>query len=620
MNNIKPIHANLISNVVYDSDYKENCPIAAVEVINYNPDRVLNHVNFQDSIYENTLSFCKIEKIYNNSSGVFPYYEYPYVSSASGVMYYLISNYASDAHRNKEVFYQYELLFDAYSNNVDAGISIYKDGEILLDKSTYIIQYSDDLLADGSGRYSETTWNTNISSIGSIKRIRILFPLAAKDSNSYYTVNYIKHLNNAKTATEELVELEDIYSVNRDYNVTSQGIELTPNSRIPLDTSLLYLIKDTSRRIFSNGVLQVKNQGYQTDKTSSWNLALNTGSFIVRDGIFNSASGVIYSLGNVYGSGYLPINSSSAKLVRSDIIKVQESPIYVDTTNYTYPLYTVDVYDKVATNFNTIPGKISIDINGITQTNIKILSIDRKKGYIKFNTELNNVDELEVTYYTNAVNSLVLSNLELNPKIPTSAKVHIVDYLDGIGIALRPYDPLDSDTEFPYIYNPNDPESTRLCTKLVEVGDTLPSGVPWSSDFFKINEVYINKLSVDMLKITDARVIRGGINTDVTFDDNDKIKEKNWYTDMGYYDGETLPFSNTIVIHIPKYKLEEEKSKWINHIQPKYDNPQEGYTQGVRSFNAYLDQTIKRYISIGSDYILVPTELDGTFSGILNLE
>ena len=74
------------------------------------------------------------------------------------------------------------------------------------------------------------------------------------------------------------------------------------------------------------------------------------------------------------------------------------------------------------------------------------------------------------------------------------------------------------------------------------------------------------------------------------------------------------------MIHIPRARLDALRNQWIDKVAPDYDNVYDGVTQGTRSFNFYLNQIIRRYISAGSNYILVPTEVDGTFSTILNLE
>jgi hypothetical protein len=596
----------------------EDCPVVAVEVVGFSPDKVIRQVDYQNSIFANAPDFCVIERL-AKVSGVYPIYEYPFLEEASGIIQYLVTDLAANAHTGKELFYQYELLYDAYLPDLENSLSLYKNGDVIIDKNSYSLQFSSDLL-ENHARYSKTDWSSGILEDTDIRRTRLLLPTDFNDINAFYTIKYTKSLYNSKTFTEELIELEPIYYQDIDFEITNSGLTLLPNSAIPSNTENLYLLKDPEKRIYSKGLSTIKDIGYQTEQTSSWKLKLNTGAFISRPSIFGTASGIAYKLGDVYGTGYIPIVSSKSRIVRDDIIKVDDVPIYVDTSKYTYPRYQIDIYDKSTENFNDAIGKIAIDINGKSQTNLTIKCVDRKKGYILFNGELNRIDELEVAHYIKMEDSLFLEKLELNPKIPLVSGVdtfHILDYPEGAGIALRPYDSNDSDTEYPYIYDASSDESSRICYQITDIGASGIS-VNWSGNFFKIAELYLNHLTPDILKITDARTVGGGVNLNNI--QNDIARERKWYTNIGYYGGEPLPHNSNIIIHIPRASIDSLRNQWINYALETYDNTYDGTTQGTQLFNSHLDQVIRRYISAGSDYILIPTEVDGTFSGILNLE
>ena len=596
---------------------KEDCPIVAVEVVGFSPDRVLKSIDYQNSNFANTRDFCTVERL-TKVNNVYPIYEYPYLTNAN-IVNYLLTDYVANAQSGKELFYQYETLFDVYSPDLDNAISIYKNGEFIVDKKTYILQFSNDLLGNSNARYSDTDWTSGIFTSG-IKRTRILMPLEFAEENTYYVAKYTKSLYGAKIPTEELIELQSIYTQDTDFSITSSGLMILPSSKITSTDGSLYLIKNPDKRVFSNGITTIKDAGYQTDKTSSWHLKLNTGSFISRGSIFETASGIPYKLDSVYGAENIPIASTNPKLITENIIKLSDTPVYVDETKYSYPLYHIDIYDKSDTNVIDTTGKISIDINGKSNTNLTISSIDRNKGYLMLNNEINRVDQLEVTHYIKTTDAIILENFELNPKMPSSdSGFNISGYLTGFGIALRVYDSGNYDTCYPYVYDVNIPEESRICYQIKDINETGTS-VAWSSNFFKITELYLNKLTPDILKITDARVIGGGVDLDNLEDDKDIVKEKEWYTNIGYYGGSPLPHSSTIIIHIPRENLDSLRTQWINETLTNNENLYDGTTQGTKAFNFHLDQTIRRYISAGSDYILLPTETDGTISGILNLE
>jgi hypothetical protein len=313
--------------------------------------------------------------------------------------------------------------------------------------------------------------------------------------------------------------------------------------------------------------------------------------------------------------------------IADDIIKVDQVPIYIDQTNFTYPLYTIDTYDRASDLLIDPNGKIAISVNGKSVPELKILSIDTEKGYMQLNKSLLSTDQLELDYYLNPTGHIVVSNLELNPKNASTLMFHISGYLtDGLGLAMRPYNPSDLRTELIYIYNPHDNESTRNCQSIPPIGSGSIT-VPWSGELFAtLCELNLNRLSKDVVKITDARRITSIEDTKLS----EKLKlvqisglnqhESEWYTDKGFYDGEPLAFGNTLIIHIPSGIFYSARDQWIASIENSVEDSFEAIEKGTREFNFYLDQVIKRYISAGTNYVLIPVDSSGEFMDIVRLD
>ena len=71
---------------------------------------------------------------------------------------------------------------------------------------------------------------------------------------------------------------------------------------------------------------------------------------------------------------------------------------------------------------------------------------------------------------------------------------------------------------------------------------------------------------------------------------------------------------------IPSEKINTLRTNFVNHYNTNLSGDYYSSTKGEQEFKFYLDQHIRRYLSAGSDYILVPIGTDGNLSGILNLE
>lgn len=606
-----------------DSTYSaSDCPIAAFEYIGFSPNKVLDTISYEDDVYENTRDYYITETI-NNSDGVYPITHYPFVSDLSGKIPFLVTNYISNGIA-KPLFYQYELLYDAYSTENAETITLYKNNEIVVNKEEYIIEFSYDLLNDGNSRYeyfSSDLWG-EFKSTESVHRVRILVPVAFSDPGDFYTVSYNKSVYGARTPQRELVELRSIYKENEDYIVTSSGLVLPGISKISSDSLSLYIVKDPDYRIKPIGV---EPPVYQPDEISSWRLRLNPGSILINSGLYNGTTKRSYLLENLYASDNIPITNVKPIAVYDNILRLRESPIYVDPTKYVHPLYEIELYDKKDLVLIDDLGKMSVEVNGVARTDIRIKSIDRHKGYLMLDTTLQQTDEIELNFYVEQSGYMVVDNLELNPKVIAGDSLfHISGYFDGLGIALRPYDSGNLDTHYPYLYDASLPETDRNYKMIPEIGEATETG--YFENMLPICELNINRLSTDMVKVTDARTIGGGIDDEVDLDDwmvnatGLNIREKGWYTNKGYYGGEPLSMASNIVIHVPSGVLFSGRQRWIDSLSGIHPDPREAYNRGTREYNFYLDQVIRRYISAGSDYILIPIDSSGNFMDIVTLD
>jgi hypothetical protein len=273
---------------------------------------------------------------------------------------------------------------------------------------------------------------------------------------------------------------------------------------------------------------------------------------------------------------------------------------------------------------------MAIDVNGVTRTDIKVKSIDTQKGFIQLDTNLDPTDEIEVTFFMSPSGNFLIQNLELNPKVTGTdvADFHISGYPDGFGIAVRPYSDSVSGW-YPYIYDLSEPEATRTLQNIYKFGRVYESVTPnWTDDdFVTVCEVDLNRLSSEIVTLVDARTAGGGVMMDrelrewfkLNYSGGIQEHEKDWYTDYGYFGGAPLSNSSIIVIHIPNEVLETLENRWIDYYTTEMNDPTEARDRAYKEYKHNLDQTIRRHISAGTEYIIVPT-ISGQFTGkILDL-
>lgn len=592
-----------------------DCPITAIEYEGFSPNKIVNIRSKENDVYENTVDFHRAETLIYNGSN-YPIVHYPFSATYNDRLNYLVTD-------KGDLFYQYELLYNAFSNVSGFVVkNIYKNNETLVDKKNYKIQYSYDLLSTGSPRYSNTTW-------GDIKqtdthRVRVLLPFSFSSKKDFYVIDYDKVLNGVKTYQKELIELRPLYS-SLDYAITSSGLNVSGNLN-PNGLSL-NLIKDPSKRVHPLDIVTLKGQNaYLSDKDAQWKLRLNVGSFYSASGFYTGSSGYLYNIENSYSTIPIPLTNIKPSMINKNIIQVKETPIYINESVYTYPTYRIDLYEKNNSGLYDASGKFAVDINGVTRSDIKIKSIDREKGFIELNTSLNTTDEVELSFYLSNSGFIVLENLELNPKISTSGgfAYHINNYPNGLGIALPPFNATNN-YKYPFIYDLSKDPSSRTVSGIFDVGDASTYSESWDNKFLSICEIDLNKLTPDMVKITDARRVGGGVVNNKLLEDwfSSNLSgiysyEKNWYTDIGQYDGAPLSNSSLVIIHVPNDIITSAKQQWINYFKT-YTTIDDSEILAEKEFKHYLDQTIRRYISAGTDYIIMPTVSGQVLGTILNL-
>lgn len=613
-----------IQNQAYS---KGDCPIAAIEYEGFSPNKIVDIVSRENDFYENTIDFHRIE-ILTKTNGIYPIRHYPYHETLNNKLQYLITDFRSNSSNGSPLFFQYEPLFDVYAPSSGLAISnIYKNDSTVINPDQYIIQYSYDLLASGNVRYTTTSWGSQ-DKTKNIHRVRVLLPYEFITENQFYTIEYNKSNYQTNQYQKELIELESLYH-DSDYSISSSGLSLDSGSNIRTSGNLI-IVKDPRYRATPLDIVAIKDENdYLSDQIATWRLRMNVGAFMQSSGFFTGTSSNLYAMEDNYFDGsYIPVTNVKPELVRPDMLRIKESPIYIDATKYTYPLYRIDVYDKTNATLSDEEGKIAIDINGQTRNDIKIKSIDRAKGYIHIDRELDPTDEIEVSFFLSPSGNFIIDNLEMNPKISGgTTDFHISGYPDGMGLALRPYTN-DISGWYPYIYNLSDPVSSRTASNLYRKDSPSDAVVSnWSSDdFITIAEIDLNRLSSDIVKLTDARRPGGGVLINNKLSNWFKVNhsgikehEKAWYSDYGYYGGSPLSNSSIIVIHIPQESIDAERDKWDKYYEYNMDNLEEAKEKADSEFKHYLDQAIRKHISAGTDYILVPT-ISGAFSNkILDL-
>lgn len=592
-------------------DYTD-CPIAVIQLDGYSPDKIINTITYQDDIYENSADYHRsIALSPSNLSGTISGFPLEfYGGSTYNNIDLLVSEKVNG--RTEPLYYSYELQFDSYSITESDILQIYKNNEEKIDPSRYIVQFIGDQTLQTSfeagqldiyGRYASGVaplWNefVNVTATNSIYRIRLLLPLDFNNEQDFFTIRYNKHTFGKNYPNHlELIELNKLYNagIDKDFYIDSNAtIRYGSNTNIPTTgINTLWVIKDPDSQVQPVSIFSLNSDEYQNDAGSEWNLRMSTGSFLTH-GELDGTNKKFFKCSFIEDVNF--DNSASLQpfvyihptFRGRNLLKVDEKPIYIDENKYIYPNYQIDMYEKYAENTNSVDiesfenvmptGTLAIDVNGKPAKNIHVASIDRKKGYILLDRNLNTDDQINLFFYVDQTQEITISNLELNPRVNGVygfGNNKSIKSWQNIGIALRkwPDDGIDSIStdDRPKYYNPyffdfDNPTSgfyqsspVSSIIPITPVYDSMifdpynPTGShvdPVNGIFVPICHLGLNKLTKDNIKTTDARVIGGGVHdSSIQKLTNDQL---NSYVDIGFYDGEPLPHAGFVIIHIPR--------------------------------------------------------------------
>lgn len=593
----------------YDSS---DCPVCTVQMDGFSPDKIINTIDYSDMIYSNSHNYHKsvvLSKKDEANQYKISYYEVDenYYND------YLITNFVSN--NNKPLYYSYELKFDAFGVTASDIITIYKNNEQIVPASDYIIQFADITFTDNYYndnnnpaylRYSNNIeWTNNFNNQEDIHRVRVLLPIDFHNVNDFYTIRYNKHLYNVNFPIHtELIELNVLYKFGSDFDIIEDSddklsiIHIPESSSFPSDVPEIYIIKDPESIINPLGSFSLDKQGPQTDNISSWNLRVNGGKFIMPSDYkgeninsFNLQY-VDYSSEQTQEDRFQPLTYVVPDLLAANILKVDQTPIYINDDDYLYPDYNITVYHSKTVDIDDIPsGSIGIDVDNVMINDIDISSIDRNKGYILTNKTFTVNDNINLFYYTDMNSNIFIRNLELNPKLQKNYGFNSDSekkLFNTIGIVLRKlpesledlttpeekskyyypwffeFDEDLTDNQFTFYRATTYPSITTADSMLGKLihNPYSSDGVGEDGEFLLLAILSVNKLTPDTLTITDARKFGGGINPKNI--DRLDANQKNSYTDVGFYDGEPVPHGGTIIIHIPQKIVENLISRWEN--------------------------------------------------------
>lgn len=667
--------------------YLSEAAIATVQLNDFNPDTIIKSVNYENLISENSEDYITVETLEPIASGTGEFLIKGYISQTTAQQEYesnvdyLITEKTNSL--NEPLFYEYQLKFDAYGLTNTDLVEVYKNNIELVPPSKYRLEYGEDTfknryitMPDDThvGRYdSNLEWSA--FKPGEVEhRIRLLFPLEFADENAFYTVRYVKRLFDVNHPTHtELVELDRLYGgeLNSPFTGTNHkpfSYEINYNKLI-LDTDVipseninfLYIVRNPENQIKQNGLVQLLTDGSQKEADASWSLRIQTGTFITGDAVFDEVTSkyqISYEGEEQYK--YQMMAYIKPNRIGNNIYKINQNPFYVNSEKYVYPYYNIDVPYTI--DGNDLPhGSVGFDLDALLLRDVKISSIDRTKGFLLFNKPIPNDKDFSMFLYVDVTRNIYIRNFEFNPRIRdiygtnSDSSVSIQD----VGIAIRrtrePITGNDRTVYFsPYFFDYKNPTKfyrasvvpTSVARSPVDGAlnwNPYTSGADPEGEFIPIALFTLNELSPDVLKITDARTINGGIKDSAKPDLSNH--QENSYTDIGYYDGELLPHIGMIIVHLPRIIYTDLVKRWIDSdmFNPElytdittyeieqfmdgsdekeyYNNLLMGlattgdpvsdpYTRMLihwaeKEASQYLDKLIKKYIACGSQYILM---------------
>jgi len=518
------------------------------------------------------------------------------------------------------LFTQYQLMYDHFSNDPffpEGFITIRRNNETIVSPDSYIVETRNN--PTESGRYNAgisggNAWVSNLTS-GNIKTVRTLLQ-TQKNDKAFYTIEYNKY-NKGSTSEywSELIDEVPLYDQDDSYTITSSSIIVSDNSL--LSSGIPIFVTRDPRRFVK---LNFNNSTSDKYKDKTWDFSFNHGNFNIHNGI--SSSGFIYYNTN-YDTDDAKLADQVCKVTTPTIVKVPYAPIL--ESSGTYPTYDFSkVVERMTVNGTIVSGNI--------------LSIDTQGGYIKMNRPVDQSDEVIVDYYYDNTQTMVVKNANLNPMYSTSGVIDVA--ASGLGVAIVPSgtdftnvdtgDPVDADDWSNIaLYNLSDVEFNNFSSSNVtgwaaspesfeslEDGGGLASGIIPSGSKF-IGSFTANGVSPDSINLVDIRRTGGYKNSDIQRQDVSGWRN---YADVGFMDGEPMPFAGIVIIQIPRFvKANIEKIFEADRDLeiPSVDLPRDALEASDLSItntrekavqqaaNKYIIDTVERYIPIGTKYIIV---------------
>ena len=591
-------------------------PLFATEVNGYNPSQLLSFIDLTDSILENNLTYNEYAVLTPNSGSYPSEYILPQKFRGYGSGILLVTDRTTTSQYvdfTIPLYHQYQLEFDYYLMDpslLGGFLLIRKNMASIISPDDYVIETRQ--FATSSGRYNNPTvsgfiWNTQATS-GNIVTARLLIPLREKDN--FYTVEYNKYLNNSITQYyDELIDEQVIYNQGVDYTITPSSILLTAGSNIGSGVTLY-----TQKSLTSFVEIDPPHSLIDSTMSLPWNMKISCGQLINSSGLIGGSN--IYKINNYHAgvSGYGIINNEVPQFINKNVLKLGVHPLYRSASGY--PLYDI--------SSTIISG--TINSNDIRSN---ITSIDYNFGYVYLNMDIKVTDNISFTYAYDDSKTLIGQSLDLNPKNSVSGVIDVA--LHSIGVALVP-----SGTTFHQggsgvvnwsnvaIYKVSDNMSADFATvsttgyaleslsSLASITGVIP-GNSISLGFFTINS-----LPNSMVKLYDARRT-GGYDASTIVNN---VSGWRGFSDIGYWDGQAFPSAGTIIIQIPSVVYTNIKqvfsaSGLFNVVNAPYTadldkiidrgtTAYDSYSQQIiTATNAYIRDTIERYLPVGVLYIIV---------------
>lgn len=606
-------------------------PLFYYSVKNFSPATVLNINDILETIPENNQKFNVYEKISPKVSASGEYIlpqRFRFLASGTLIM----TDVATESKLvdySIPLFYQYQLMYDHYSQETtypEGFITLRKNHESVVSPTTYLVQNRDNAVASGRYNYNEEgPWNWSSKPIsGNVITARLLLPSRQVDDN-YYTVEY----NRYKGITEsqhwsELVDERRLYEEGRDYTITGSSVIIPPWSRAASGDPI-YIQKDF------NSYVRINYPEATIDKykTKEWDFSVRVGNFSVPSGMLETGKIKYYTRNDL--TTYVPTVDEQPEIVGSNIVRVKHYPLIGGSSNQPN-YYFGDVFEKM-------------QINGEDHRD-NIISIDTGRGFAMLRKEVNATDNVVATYNSSNSDVIVVRNVQLNPALGNSGVIDVA-ISGGIGLAIVPSGTVFNDFDG----NPWASMSNLVMYHLNEntygdfTGGTtngwavsafpfqMWGGVPvypeaWASGVIPSGSRFVGSISVNVtpeenLDLVDVRRTGG-------FDETQLVRDvSGWrgYSDVGYWNGESLPMGNLIVIQIPSgvydniYEVFESDEtlqasplrnteEYAKLIDKKANDTYSTSQMVSQATNKYIKDTIERYLPAGTQYVVVDEDMN----------